>query len=85
MADFTKGPWAVHPIQRLAVHQPEYECWIPQTEADARLIAAAPDLYEACEEALATFEEMQTNKCSQMLVDGMIVKLWAALKKARGG
>jgi hypothetical protein len=84
MSEFTSGPWEVHPIQKLAVHQPEYECWIPQNEADARLIAAAPELYEACEEALVTFEQMQTDKCSLMLLDGMIVKLWAALKKASG-
>jgi hypothetical protein len=31
----------------MAVHQPEYQCWIPQNNADAQLIAAAPDLLEA--------------------------------------
>ena len=56
----------------------------PVTEANANLIAAAPELHEACEQALETFEQMQTDKCSLMLIDGMIVKLFAALKKARG-
>jgi hypothetical protein len=34
-------------MARTAVHQPELGCWIPQSKADARLIAAAPDLLEA--------------------------------------
>jgi hypothetical protein len=38
-------------MARTAVHQPELGCWIPQSEADARLIAAAPDLLEALREA----------------------------------
>ena len=47
MSKHTPGPWSVHPMARTAVHQPELGCWIPQSEADARLIAAAPELLEA--------------------------------------
>ena len=47
MEKHTLGPWEVHPLAPLAVHQPEYECWIPQSKADAQLIAAAPDLLNA--------------------------------------
>ena len=47
MSAYTSKPWAVHPLRPMAVHQPEFQCWIPQNKADARLIAAAPDLLEA--------------------------------------
>lgn len=47
MSNHTPGPWAVHPLEPMSVHQPEYQCWIPQNEADACLIAAAPDLLAA--------------------------------------
>ena len=47
MSKHTPGPWAVHPSAPMAVHQPEYQCWIPQNKADVQLIAAAPDLLEA--------------------------------------
>lgn len=52
MSQPTPGPWKVHPQARTAVHQPSLNCWIPQSEADARLIAAAPDLLEALKEAV---------------------------------
>lgn len=52
MTPHTPGPWAVHPKSPTAVYQPEFECWIPQSEADARLIAAAPDLLEALQALL---------------------------------
>lgn len=51
MSKHTPGPWSVHPMAPTAVHQPELGCWIPQSEADARLIAAAPELLEALREA----------------------------------
>jgi hypothetical protein len=94
MSEFTPGPWRaisweekairivpdayIGPVGEVFGHKGQ------PMQANANLIAAAPELYEACEEALATFEEMQTDKCSSMLLDGMIVKLWAAIKKARG-
>jgi hypothetical protein len=85
MSEFTSGPWEVHPIQKLAVYQPEYECWIPQNEADARLLAAAPELYEACDECL---HALRTLIVYGELLDGSIEylekKLNAALDKADG-
>jgi hypothetical protein len=36
----TPGPWAVRE-GTYAVHQPEYECWIPADRLDAAFIAAA--------------------------------------------
>lgn len=56
MSKHTPGPWEVHPLAPLSVHQPEFECWIPQNKADARLIAAAPDLLAALKEALSAME-----------------------------
>jgi hypothetical protein len=75
MSEITSGPWEVHPIQKLAVHQPEYECWIPQNEADVRLIAAAPELYEALERIKLT--GVFVGAIAQEMME-------AALKKARG-
>jgi hypothetical protein len=56
-AAFTKGPWAVHPDIPFAVEPAICECF-GQTcaEANARLIAAAPELY-ACLAALVTNAE----------------------------
>jgi hypothetical protein len=52
MNKHTPKPWAVHPMATMAVHQPELECWIPQSKADVCLIAAAPDLLDALEDLL---------------------------------
>ena len=84
MSEFTNGPWEVHPIQKRAVHQPEYECWIPQNEADARLIAAAPELYEA----LTELYQIQAVSLDEPWDDdryfAAMEKAKAAIKKARG-
>jgi hypothetical protein len=97
MSEFTPGPWKVHPIQKLAVHQPEYECWIPQNEADARLIAAAPELYRECQNAKARLESVLANEEAAKAFNNAnldellsleirmaIETIEAALKKARG-
>lgn len=59
MSNHTPGPWAVHPLEPMSVHQPEYQCWIPQNEADACLIAAAPDLLAALEDMVICFERFE--------------------------
>jgi len=85
MSEFTSGPWEVHPIQKLAVHQPEYECWIPQNEADARLIAAAPELYEAAMESFkAILDLAMFGHLSEKRVKDLIEELRCALDKADG-
>jgi hypothetical protein len=53
-------------------------------EHDAALIAAAPDLYEALSDL---FENKQFNTAiggNPIMVDKLIERIWAALKKARG-
>lgn len=53
MAQATPGPWAVRE-GTYAVHQPEFECWIPADKNDAALIVAAinalPQLIAAARE-----------------------------------
>ena len=97
MSEFTPGPWRQGDTVELLLNTKcreiicndgniglIYGIIDQDNKANANLIAAAPELHEACEQALETFEQMQTDKCSLMLIDGMIVKLFAALKKARG-
>jgi hypothetical protein len=59
MSAHTPGPWIVHG-PRLAPKVVTEELWraLPQTIADARLIAAAPDMLavlHSCEEQLVRF------------------------------
>jgi hypothetical protein len=95
-AAFTPGPWArpdddvyavfAYPEGAAAtiadcnsghrVVQDDDEC-----AANARLIAAAPDLFAACAEALAFVEEMEGKFDRHFLIGG---KLFDALSKARG-
>ena len=54
-------------------------------EANARLIAAAPDLYAACQAALGWFEEyVDANPDNADEEDSVASVLRAALRKARG-
>ena len=69
MADrqFTPGPWRVEPEgvnadvdgseYLVAVTDEDSELRVEEMDANARLIAAAPDLYEACEAALPLLED----------------------------
>ncbi len=86
---FTPGPWTI-PTPSMgfsAIHGPNGELIFGLAagsadekrpddvcEANARLIAASPDLYAALEEAL---------ECAQFPEDVEMI-IWAALAKARG-
>lgn len=88
----TPGPWHVldHPNREYFVYGPDgnlvanCDGWINHTLADkqanARLIAAAPELLEACIEAL---RQLSAPDCP-VIPDGAMVRgrLYAALKKA---
>jgi hypothetical protein len=85
MSEFTSGPWEVHPIQKLAVYQPEYECWIPQNEADARLLAAAPELYLAAMESFKAILDLAAfGILAEQRVKDLMEELRSALDKAGG-
>jgi len=91
MSNFTKGPWEIsaHKYRQVEVvsqelgvmvaRLPEWGDYLPETKSqlleNARLIAAAPDLYEACEIALNAFLR---NDC----IDWSILE--KALAKAKG-
>ena len=48
----TPLPWKVHPLNPMAVHQPQLECWIPRVEADAKFIETACNAHDALVAAL---------------------------------
>lgn len=67
-------------IQEVAACGPTNEGWL-QTEANANLIAAAPDLYKALERLLSKFDIATT----RMLIDDEeFDSAYLALAKARG-
>jgi hypothetical protein len=93
MSKHTKGPWAVHEwssgwsiyggrsplfagieVARIAAEDDERE----RQNADARLIATAPDLLEACEALTATAREGTDG------YNAAYRSALAAIKKARG-
>ena len=54
-------------------------------EADATLIAAAPDLLAACEEAETAIYRLNGSDDLPGWISGVVVNLRAAIEKARGG
>lgn len=88
----TPGPWVVG-VQGVFTTNPNYclcRMWdgtrIEETEANKRLIAAAPDLLAACEELLlvaGTYKPIDMYDWER--VSAVIDRAKAALKKARGG
>ena len=99
MSEFTKGPWTVHKNGRIVVAGGIriYQSSGPggaqsvqvqqrldeELRANANLIAAAPELYEACEQALVNDIAAEGENASNMF-PALRKKLEAALKKARG-
>ena len=65
MGKHTSGPWKLEKSSMgrtsRIISQDDLviaECWNSEQEANARLIASAPELLEACKEALKEFNEM---------------------------
>lgn len=84
----TPGPWKIGAIEsgRYAVdgaNDEEVTGWID--EGDALLIAAAPELYAALEEAVDKIKsQLILLKCDGEFIEREIAKARAALQKARG-
>jgi hypothetical protein len=82
----TPGPWKAEDsfgtlgLKNIFDNDGEYIGGVRNSDDNARLIAAAPDLLEACEAAL----EMWTNGASVGDWQRNSVKLIAAIAKAKG-
>lgn len=93
MKDFTNGPWrsdrqAVLAKGKIAdlliatVHKTYSEP--EEAEANARLIAAAPDLLEACKVAETCFRKMEKNIGPETYFPAVSILRWA-IDRAEGG
>lgn len=87
---FTKGPWKATESNAIfdAAGEQVAGCGaqIGQSNpcANARLIAAAPELLEGCKYALKCFEQMERDYCLGEYQRGISVTLEAAIAKAEG-
>jgi len=89
MSKYTPGPWKAHPTGLARSGLPEYQIhWsdigecvaeVVHGDADARLIAAAPELYAALE-AIIAWEQSEDGPFAWEVLD----QAKAALAKARG-
>jgi len=91
----TKGPWKVYftkdggkiigigDAEGAGVTDPHFGLWSSgeEQEANARLIAAAPDLLEACKAALSVIKANFPTEQSEFMA---LEKLDAAIAKAEG-
>ena len=97
MNKHTPGPWKAEPAHRLGfVVYANVEPYVVvesaddegrygaiALEADARLIAAAPELLEALED-LVRLAEMSMREAGEYMVDDELTNSRAAIAKARG-
>ncbi len=92
-ASHTPGPWVPCPglagsrfrIETMRVNndcEPVAECKGPDREANARLIAAAPELLEALEEAATWMDDDKGGDLPH--TDPMMRRIYSAIAKARG-
>ena len=81
----TPGPWFVLPSNPLCIENFAGNIGIVNlasaSEADARLISAAPDMYELCLELLEWIHGNRTGRC---LTDDMSQRLVATIAKVKG-
>lgn len=102
MADHTEGPWVQHVLavskggdldRYMIAHLGISSSHIPseESEANARLIAAAPDLLDACEESVAGLYDSiyggdeQYSRLDVKYARRLILNLEAAVRKAKDG
>jgi hypothetical protein len=92
----TPGPWRLeitHDMERINIHAPEMmqlatvrrfrSGWpIGETEANARLIAAAPDLLQACELLLAVYAPLYSPTENTDAFSSAVIKARGAITKA---
>lgn len=97
MAEFTKGPWKAHPASSVVgslisygdLTKGENVCAVmpqkdkAQTEANAHLIAAAPELLAALEYLLAGFSPL-LRKCLNDDMTERVEKAERVIREARG-
>ena len=91
----TPGPWTafLDPMRRRTIGTATHricDMWgqdpaffTAEDEANARLIAAAPDLLEACEVANRFFEQNDDFTDGEYPIPGFILDMRIAIKKAR--
>ena len=89
---FTPGPWKARKMKQHTAIESEFRrvamvgaCYGPNcdSDADARLIAAAPEMYEALETALEALHHTLRNVCNSPKYCTRC-KVEAVLAKARG-
>lgn len=87
MTEFTKGPWSIHKKLDFIVSSSDEEIadtsCSPNPQADANLIAAAPDLYEALVDVMAEISFLG-NEVHYFGTTERFDAARAALAKARG-
>ncbi len=90
MNKHTKGPWLVQKEdeEQTIINSPEGAiCRVYQAlsyEANGRLIAAAPELLEALEEAEAWFHDVRGHYVPEVGFDAVCEKIKETIKKAKG-
>jgi hypothetical protein len=82
---YTPGPWKVDTTWGLVMHGKEEICAIHSgNKANQSLLAAAPDLLDACRYALMTIETRLKHR-KDLFTDDEINVLRKAIRKAEGG
>ena len=73
------GGWNADPICAV-----DYRDDVSENEANAHLIAAAPDLYEALDRVARMIAWMEEDDRNAIVPDGLQATIRAALRRARG-